>query len=128
MLHYFWFWSFNPHAIENGIILISLFAFLQGDEMKKTGIQPIPMMDRDKKDEVPQGQVWTLSVKSYMLYSINKTCMEKRFIYHHILNLMLGYVSCWIPCFVCKFFFFNCYFLLFYLRVENLFSKTLLKW
>lgn len=25
--------------------------------MKKIGIQPIPMMDRDKKDEVPQGQV-----------------------------------------------------------------------
>lgn len=39
------------------ILLISLSAFLQGDEMKKTGIQPIPMMDRDKKDEVPQGQV-----------------------------------------------------------------------
>jgi len=34
--------------------------------MKKTGIQPIPMMDRDKKDEVPQGQVWTLSVRWYM--------------------------------------------------------------
>uniref|UniRef100_A0ACB8GB13 Uncharacterized protein n=1 Tax=Sphaerodactylus townsendi TaxID=933632 RepID=A0ACB8GB13_9SAUR len=29
----------------------------EGDEMKKLGIQPIPMMDRDKKDEVPQGQV-----------------------------------------------------------------------
>jgi len=28
----------------------------EGDEMKKLGIQPIPMMDRDKKDEVPQGQ------------------------------------------------------------------------
>lgn len=25
--------------------------------MKKIGIQPIPMMDRDKKNEVPQGQV-----------------------------------------------------------------------
>lgn len=25
--------------------------------MKKIGMQPIPMMDRDKKDEVPQGQV-----------------------------------------------------------------------
>lgn len=25
--------------------------------MKKLGIQPIPMMDRDKKDEVPQGQL-----------------------------------------------------------------------
>lgn len=32
----------------------------QGDEMKKLGIQPIPMMDRDKKDEVPQGQVWAV--------------------------------------------------------------------
>ncbi|MGH0129009.1 UNVERIFIED_CONTAM: hypothetical protein FKN15_075392 [Acipenser sinensis] len=29
----------------------------KGDEMKKIGMQPIPMMDRDKKDEVPQGQV-----------------------------------------------------------------------
>ncbi|XP_061083836.1 cAMP and cAMP-inhibited cGMP 3',5'-cyclic phosphodiesterase 10A isoform X2 [Conger conger] len=29
----------------------------EGDEMKKIGIQPIPMMDRDKKGEVPQGQV-----------------------------------------------------------------------
>uniref|UniRef100_A0ABI7Z122 Phosphodiesterase n=1 Tax=Felis catus TaxID=9685 RepID=A0ABI7Z122_FELCA len=29
----------------------------EGDEMKKLGIQPIPMMDRDKKDEVPQGQL-----------------------------------------------------------------------
>uniref|UniRef100_A0AAZ3PFQ7 Phosphodiesterase n=1 Tax=Oncorhynchus tshawytscha TaxID=74940 RepID=A0AAZ3PFQ7_ONCTS len=29
----------------------------EGDEMKKIGIQPIPMMDRDKKEEVPQGQV-----------------------------------------------------------------------
>lgn len=60
------------------ILLISLSAFLQGDEMKKTGIQPIPMMDRDKKDEVPQGQVWTLSVKWYV-YSVNKTCIEKTF-------------------------------------------------
>ncbi|XP_061645057.1 cAMP and cAMP-inhibited cGMP 3',5'-cyclic phosphodiesterase 10A isoform X1 [Phyllopteryx taeniolatus] len=29
----------------------------EGDEMKKIGMQPISMMDRDKKDEVPQGQV-----------------------------------------------------------------------
>ncbi|XP_039204857.1 cAMP and cAMP-inhibited cGMP 3',5'-cyclic phosphodiesterase 10A isoform X5 [Crotalus tigris] len=29
----------------------------EGDDMKKLGIQPIPMMDRDKKDEVPQGQI-----------------------------------------------------------------------
>lgn len=34
-----------------------LFFASQGDEMKKIGLQPIPMMDRDKKDEVPQGQV-----------------------------------------------------------------------
>lgn len=34
-----------------------LFCLCQGDEMKKVGMQPIPMMDRDKKDEVPQGQV-----------------------------------------------------------------------
>ncbi|XP_040821311.1 cAMP and cAMP-inhibited cGMP 3',5'-cyclic phosphodiesterase 10A [Ochotona curzoniae] len=29
----------------------------EGDEMKKLGLQPIPMMDRDKWDEVPQGQL-----------------------------------------------------------------------
>ncbi|XP_048125528.1 cAMP and cAMP-inhibited cGMP 3',5'-cyclic phosphodiesterase 10A isoform X3 [Alosa alosa] len=29
----------------------------EGDEMKKIGMQPIPMMDRDKRDEIPQGQV-----------------------------------------------------------------------
>ncbi|CAH2250978.1 cAMP and cAMP-inhibited cGMP 3, 5 -cyclic phosphodiesterase 10A isoform X1 [Pelobates cultripes] len=29
----------------------------EGDEMKRIGISPIPMMDRDKKDEIPQGQV-----------------------------------------------------------------------
>ncbi|XP_073075973.1 cAMP and cAMP-inhibited cGMP 3',5'-cyclic phosphodiesterase 10A isoform X2 [Manis javanica] len=29
----------------------------EGDEMKKLGLQPIPMMDRDKRDEVPQGQL-----------------------------------------------------------------------
>ncbi|XP_023818960.1 cAMP and cAMP-inhibited cGMP 3',5'-cyclic phosphodiesterase 10A isoform X9 [Oryzias latipes] len=36
----------------------------EGDEMKKIGIQPIPMMDRDKKDEVPEGQVrgWILQL------------------------------------------------------------------
>lgn len=33
--------------------------------MKKLGIQPIPMMDRDKKDEVPQGQV--LIVRAQLL-------------------------------------------------------------
>lgn len=25
--------------------------------MKRLGISPIPMMDREKKDEIPQGQV-----------------------------------------------------------------------
>ncbi|CAJ0929247.1 unnamed protein product [Ranitomeya imitator] len=29
----------------------------EGDEMKRLGISPIPMMDREKKDEIPQGQV-----------------------------------------------------------------------
>ncbi|XP_073527528.1 cAMP and cAMP-inhibited cGMP 3',5'-cyclic phosphodiesterase 10A isoform X2 [Phyllobates terribilis] len=29
----------------------------EGDEMKRLGISPIPMMDRDKKDEIPQGQM-----------------------------------------------------------------------
>uniref|UniRef100_A0A2K6US12 cAMP and cAMP-inhibited cGMP 3',5'-cyclic phosphodiesterase 10A n=1 Tax=Saimiri boliviensis boliviensis TaxID=39432 RepID=A0A2K6US12_SAIBB len=29
----------------------------EGDEMKKLGIQPIPMMGRDKKDEVPHSQL-----------------------------------------------------------------------
>ena len=29
--------------------------------MKKIGLQPIPMMDRDKKDEIPQGQVRVLA-------------------------------------------------------------------
>lgn len=29
----------------------------EGDEMKRLGISPIPMMDRDKKDEIPQGQI-----------------------------------------------------------------------
>lgn len=46
----------------------SLLPF-QGDDMKKLGIQPIPMMDRDKKDEVPQGQV---SLKTFDVFkSIN---------------------------------------------------------
>lgn len=51
--------------------------------MKKTGIQPIPMMDRDKKDEVPQGQVRTLSGKWYLF--MNKTYMEKTF--HMLMNI-----------------------------------------
>ncbi|XP_016865683.1 cAMP and cAMP-inhibited cGMP 3',5'-cyclic phosphodiesterase 10A isoform X2 [Homo sapiens] len=40
----------------------------EGDEMKKLGIQPIPMMDRDKKDEVPQGQAaWVLQCRGHSL-------------------------------------------------------------
>uniref|UniRef100_A0A8C5MJ04 Phosphodiesterase n=1 Tax=Leptobrachium leishanense TaxID=445787 RepID=A0A8C5MJ04_9ANUR len=31
--------------------------WVEGDEMKRIGISPIPMMDRDKKDEIPQGQI-----------------------------------------------------------------------
>ncbi|PWA25693.1 hypothetical protein CCH79_00001509 [Gambusia affinis] len=44
----------------------------EGDEMKKIGIQPIPMMDRDKKDEVPQGQVGfynSVAIPCYMTLS-----------------------------------------------------------
>lgn len=41
------------------LLIFPCFVSLQGDEMKKIGMQPIPMMDRDKKDEVPQGQVRT---------------------------------------------------------------------
>ncbi|XP_069787671.1 cAMP and cAMP-inhibited cGMP 3',5'-cyclic phosphodiesterase 10A isoform X2 [Narcine bancroftii] len=29
----------------------------EGDEMKKMGIQPMPMMDREKNDEIPESQV-----------------------------------------------------------------------
>ncbi|XP_059504477.1 cAMP and cAMP-inhibited cGMP 3',5'-cyclic phosphodiesterase 10A isoform X3 [Stegostoma tigrinum] len=29
----------------------------EGDDMKRMGIQPIPMMDREKDDEIPSGQV-----------------------------------------------------------------------
>ncbi|XP_044148014.1 cAMP and cAMP-inhibited cGMP 3',5'-cyclic phosphodiesterase 10A isoform X3 [Bufo gargarizans] len=29
----------------------------EGDEMKRLGISPIPMMDRDRKDDIPQGQI-----------------------------------------------------------------------
>ncbi|XP_040206571.1 cAMP and cAMP-inhibited cGMP 3',5'-cyclic phosphodiesterase 10A isoform X3 [Rana temporaria] len=29
----------------------------EGDEMKRLGISPIPMMDREKKDEIPHGQI-----------------------------------------------------------------------
>lgn len=42
---------------RNVCYLYFVFALPQGDEMKKIGMQPISMMDRDKKDEVPQGQV-----------------------------------------------------------------------
>ncbi|XP_044277302.1 cAMP and cAMP-inhibited cGMP 3',5'-cyclic phosphodiesterase 10A isoform X2 [Varanus komodoensis] len=41
----------------------------EGDEMKKLGIQPIPMMDRDKKDEVPQGQIGFYSAVALPCYT-----------------------------------------------------------
>lgn len=47
----------NSKVIKSKQVSLSYFVLPQGDEMKKIGIQPIPMMDRDKKDEVPQGQV-----------------------------------------------------------------------
>lgn len=64
------FWAEVMAQIGSRIVPLRFFIFLelylfiylfgstlQGDEMKKIGLQPIPMMDRDKKDEVPQGQV-----------------------------------------------------------------------
>ncbi|XP_060098082.1 cAMP and cAMP-inhibited cGMP 3',5'-cyclic phosphodiesterase 10A isoform X4 [Heteronotia binoei] len=42
----------------------------EGDEMKKLGIQPIPMMDRDKKDEVPQGQIGFYNAVAIPCYNI----------------------------------------------------------
>lgn len=47
-------WNKESNGAQN---MYRLSLFHQGDEMKKIGMQPIPMMDRDKKDEVPQGQV-----------------------------------------------------------------------
>nr|XP_014341331.1 PREDICTED: cAMP and cAMP-inhibited cGMP 3',5'-cyclic phosphodiesterase 10A [Latimeria chalumnae] len=41
----------------------------EGDEMKKIGIQPISMMDRDKKDEIPQGQVGFYNAVAIPCYS-----------------------------------------------------------
>ncbi|KAM8788015.1 cAMP and cAMP-inhibited cGMP 3',5'-cyclic phosphodiesterase 10A isoform 2-T2 [Rhynchonycteris naso] len=41
----------------------------EGDEMKKLGIQPIPMMDRDKRDEVPQGQLGFYNAVAIPCYS-----------------------------------------------------------
>uniref|UniRef100_A0A2K6SI69 PDEase domain-containing protein n=1 Tax=Saimiri boliviensis boliviensis TaxID=39432 RepID=A0A2K6SI69_SAIBB len=52
--------SHRDHAIGlmiTACVLSSVTKLWPGDEMKKLGIQPIPMMDRDKKDEVPQGQL-----------------------------------------------------------------------
>lgn len=68
-----------------------LSAFLQGDEMKKTGIQPIPMMDRDKKDEVPQGQVWTLSIK-YIFILLIKHLWKKTF--YMLVNIVFDVSVC----------------------------------
>lgn len=54
--------TFPLYLLINNILYYRVSLCLQGDEMKKIGMQPIPMMDRDKKDEVPQGQVRGLSV------------------------------------------------------------------
>lgn len=39
--------------------------------MKRLGISPIPMMDREKKDEIPQGQVRQTIVCNIALYRNN---------------------------------------------------------
>ncbi|XP_053566897.1 cAMP and cAMP-inhibited cGMP 3',5'-cyclic phosphodiesterase 10A [Bombina bombina] len=41
----------------------------EGDEMKRIGISPIPMMDRDKKDEIPQGQMGFYNAVSIPCYT-----------------------------------------------------------
>ncbi|XP_072121405.1 cAMP and cAMP-inhibited cGMP 3',5'-cyclic phosphodiesterase 10A isoform X2 [Mobula birostris] len=42
----------------------------EGDEMKKMGLQPIPMMDRDKNDEIPEGQVGFYNAVALPCYRI----------------------------------------------------------
>lgn len=45
--------------------------------MKKIGLQPIPMMDRDKKDEVPQGQVRpALVISDCPLSTLHSDCVD----------------------------------------------------
>lgn len=50
--------------------------------MKKIGLQPIPMMDRDKKDEVPQGQVRPATELCFFLnpYSNSVKSQNKKFL------------------------------------------------
>ncbi|KAK6170774.1 hypothetical protein SNE40_019084 [Patella caerulea] len=43
--------------------------YCQGDEEKKQGLVPIPMMDRDKKDEIPQQQVGFIRFICVPLYT-----------------------------------------------------------
>lgn len=43
--------------------------------MKKIGLQPIPMMDRDKKDEVPQGQVRAAAELKCLLSDLQSNCV-----------------------------------------------------
>lgn len=58
-------------------LFIYLFgSALQGDEMKKIGLQPIPMMDRDKKDEVPQGQVRAAVELKCFLSDLQSNCVS----------------------------------------------------
>ncbi|XP_059842023.1 cAMP and cAMP-inhibited cGMP 3',5'-cyclic phosphodiesterase 10A isoform X2 [Hypanus sabinus] len=42
----------------------------EGDEMKKMGLQPIPMMDRDKHHEIPEGQVGFYNAVALPCYRI----------------------------------------------------------
>ena len=44
--------------------ILRLDVKLQGDEEKERGITPLPMMDRDKADQLPESQVGlTLSLR-----------------------------------------------------------------
>ncbi|XP_063773618.1 cAMP and cAMP-inhibited cGMP 3',5'-cyclic phosphodiesterase 10A isoform X2 [Pseudophryne corroboree] len=51
--------SVTKHWPVTRMIADDIYAefWAEGDEMKRIGISPIPMMDRDKKDEIPQGQI-----------------------------------------------------------------------
>ena len=44
--------------------LLTFLHSLQGDEEKSQGLTPMPMMDRDKKDELPHLEV--LSTKNVL--------------------------------------------------------------
>ncbi|XP_046726625.1 cAMP and cAMP-inhibited cGMP 3',5'-cyclic phosphodiesterase 10A isoform X2 [Silurus meridionalis] len=79
----------------------------EGDEMKKIGMQPIPMMDRDKRDEVPQGQVGFYNAVAIPCYTtlselfppsapLLRACRENLGQWEHIVR---GEETCaWTPC------------------------------